>query len=177
MKEKIIMDGRGMERALVRIAHEIIERNQDVSNVALIGIHRRGVPLAKRLAAHIAAFEGVEVPVGTLDITSYRDDLSEQTAKSAGTSDIPFAVRGKTIVMVDDVVHTGRTARAAMDAVMAIGRPAKIQLAVLIDRGHLELPIKATYVGKNIPTSLKEVVAVRLTEQDGKTEVVILEKE
>jgi len=176
MKEKIIMDGRGMERALVRIAHEIIERNQDVSNVALIGIHRRGVPLAKRLAAHIAAFEGVEVPVGTLDITSYRDDLSEQTAKSAGTSDIPFAVRGKTIVMVDDVVHTGRTARAAMDAIMDLGRPSRLQFAALIDRGHRELPIRPDYVGKNVPTSHEELVAVRVAEIDGEECVAILDK-
>jgi len=176
MKEKIIMDGRGMERALVRIAHEIIERNQDVSNVALIGIHRRGVPLAKRLAAHIAAFEGVEVPVGTLDITSYRDDLSEQTAKSAGTSDITCAVRGKTIVMVDDVVHTGRTARAAMDAITALGRPARIQLAVLVDRGHRELPIRPDYVGLNIPTSRSEIVSVMLSETDGANMIRLCEK-
>lgn len=175
MKEKIIMDSRGMDRALIRIAHEIIERNQDVSNIALIGIHRRGVPLAKRLAAHIAAFEGVDVPVGTLDITSYRDDLSEKTAgKSAGKSDIPFAVKGKTIVMVDDVVHTGRTARAAMDAIIDLGRPARLQFAALIDRGHRELPIRPDYVGKNLPTSHDELVAVRVAEIDGEECVAIL---
>ncbi|MGI6151868.1 MAG: bifunctional pyr operon transcriptional regulator/uracil phosphoribosyltransferase PyrR [Christensenellales bacterium] len=177
MKEKIIMDRRGMDRALLRIAHEIIECNQGVSDIALIGIHRRGVPLANRLAAHIAAFEGIDVPVGTLDITSYRDDLSEQSeAVTAGRSDIPFAVRGKTIIMVDDVVHTGRTARAAMDAIIDLGRPARLQFAALIDRGHRELPIRPDYVGKNLPTSQRELVAVRVAEIDGEECVAILDQ-
>ncbi len=176
-EKKIIMDGRGMDRALLRIAHEIIERNQGVSEIALIGIHSRGVPLAKRLAAHIAAIEGINVPVGTLDTTSYRDDLSEQSAATkAGRSDIPFTVRGKTIVMVDDVVHTGRTARAAMDAIIDLGRPARLQFAALIDRGHRELPIRPDYVGKNLPTSHEELVAVRVAEIDGVECVAILDK-
>ncbi len=179
MKEKkIIMDARGMDRALLRIAHEIIERNQGVCDIALIGIKRRGVPIAKKLAEHIAAIEGISVPVGTLDITSYRDDLSEQPAAlSAGATDISFNIKGKTIVMVDDVVHTGRTARAAMDAIIDHGRPSRIQFAALIDRGHRELPIRPDYVGKNLPTSHDELVAVCILEIDGSEGVALMEKD
>jgi len=175
-EKKAIMDGRDMDRALIRIAHEIIERNQGVSDVALVGVQRRGVTLAKRLARHIASIEKVEVPVGTLDITSYRDDLSGHSAKkNAEATDIPFNITGKTIVMVDDVVHTGRTARAAMDAIIDLGRPSRLQFAALIDRGHRELPIRPDYVGKNLPTSHDELVAVSVTEIDGKEGVSILD--
>jgi pyrimidine operon attenuation protein/uracil phosphoribosyltransferase len=173
-----IMNEDDVRRALLRISHQIIEKNHGTENLCLIGIKTRGAPLARRIAQNIKAIENVDVDVGELDITLYRDDLDKLSLDPVvNETNVPFSVVDRTVVLVDDVIFTGRTARAAMDAVMAIGRPAKIQLAVLIDRGHLELPIKATYVGKNIPTSLKEVVAVRLTEQDGKTEVVILEKE
>jgi pyrimidine operon attenuation protein/uracil phosphoribosyltransferase len=172
-----IMNEDDVRRALIRISHQIIEKNRGTENLCLIGIKTRGVPLAREIARNIKEIENVDVDVGELDITLYRDDLDKLGLDPiVNETFVPFSVVDKTVVLVDDVIFTGRTARAAMDAVMAIGRPAKIQLAVLIDRGHLELPIKATYVGKNIPTSLKEVVSVRLTEQDGKTEVVILEK-
>ena len=156
-----------IERILRRISHQIIEKNQGTDNLCLIGIHTRGVPLAYRIAADIKAIEGASLPVGELDITLYRDDLSlisETPAVKA--SRVDFDVTGKTVVLVDDVIYTGRTARAALDAVMKLGRPAKVQLCVLIDRGHSELPIKANFVGKNIPTSVDEVVAVRLRETD-----------
>lgn len=171
-----IMNGEDMQRVLVRIAHEMIEKNHGFDNLCLIGIKTRGVPLAHRIAQNIKTMTGTELDVGSLDITLYRDDLT-RIALDPVVSDtsVPFSVEGKTVILVDDVIFTGRTARAALDAVMALGRPARIQLAVLIDRGHSELPIKATYVGKNIPTSLSEVVSVRLTEQDGATNVVICE--
>ena len=169
-----IMDEAAMDRALSRIAHEIIERNHGTGQLALIGIQRRGVPLAKRLAERIEVFEGVNVPVGVLDITFYRDDLSLlDDHPIVKDTDIPFPVAGLDMVMVDDVLYTGRTARSAMDAVMDIGRPRSIQFAVLIDRGHRELPIRADYVGKNVPTSQEEVVHVRMAEIDGEDEVVI----
>ena len=173
-----IMDAQAVERTLVRIAHQIIEKNQGVGELCLVGIKTRGVPLARRLSENIRAIEGVEVPVGELDITLYRDDVSpiSQQPVVNGT-DIPFPVRGRTVVLVDDVIYTCRTARAAMDAVMQLGRPARIQLFCLIDRGHAELPIKATYIGKNIPTSLSEFVSVRLEETDGETGVSIFERD
>lgn len=179
MREKAhIMDQRAMDRAMVRIAHEIIERNKGVESLALIGIQRRGVPIAHRVAENIKQVEGTTVPVGILDITLYRDDLSELAEHPIiNDTDIPFAVNDKTIVMVDDVIFTGRTARAAMDAIIDLGRPRCIQLAVLIDRGHRELPIRADYVGKNAPTSLSELVAVNMKEIDGENKVVILEIE
>lgn len=172
-----IMDEAGVERTLVRIAHQIIEKNQGTENVCLVGIHTRGVPLAQRIAANIEKIEGTEVPVGELDITLYRDDLS-QRSESPVVSDtnIPFSIKDKTVILVDDVIYTCRTARAALDAIMAISRPARIQLCCMVDRGHAELPIKANFVGKNIPTSHSELVSVKLEETDGETSVSIYER-
>jgi len=179
VKEKAqIMDREQIRRALTRIGHEIVERNWGTEGIVLVGIRTRGVPLANRLAEVIQMIERVQVPVGSLDITLYRDDLSyvaEQPIVSR--TSMPVNVEGRVVVLVDDVLFTGRTARAALDAIMDLGRPARVQLAVLVDRGHRELPIRADYVGKNVPTSTKEVVGVRLTETDGDERVVILEKE
>ncbi|HHW45091.1 bifunctional pyr operon transcriptional regulator/uracil phosphoribosyltransferase PyrR [Desulfofundulus thermobenzoicus] len=173
-----ILDKEGIRRALTRIAHEIIERNKGTEELALIGIRRRGVPLAERLAAKIKEIEGSTVPVGTLDITLYRDDLTTLAQQPlVHRTEVPFPVSDKKIVLVDDVIYTGRTIRAALDAIMDLGRPRVIQLAALIDRGHRELPIRADYVGKNVPTSRREVVAVRLQEIDGEERVLILEKD
>ncbi len=173
-----IMDEAAVDRTLIRIAHQIVEKNHGTENLCLIGIRTRGVPLAERLAANICAIEGAVVPVGKLDITLYRDDLSTiADAPVISHTDIPFDVSGKIVVLADDVIFTTRTARAAMEAVMVKGRPARIQLFALINRGHAELPIKPDFVGKNIPTSLNEVVAVRLRETDGETSVAIYEKE
>ena len=173
-----LMEEAAVSRAVSRIAHEIVERNDGTEGVALIGIRRRGVPLAHRIAENIARFEGVQVPVGELDIMLYRDDLTAigDMPRVSRTS-VPFSVTDRRIVIVDDVIYTGRTARAAIDAIFALGRPARIQLAVLVDRGHRELPIRADYVGKNIPTSHNEVVAVQLPEFDGVTAVKILSKD
>ena len=165
-----IMDEAAIDRTLVRIAHEILEKNDGTDDLCLIGIRTRGVPLAHRLAKNIEKIDGVQLPVGELDITLYRDDLSTVAdAPVLNRTDIP-------VVLVDDVIYTCRTARAALDAVMRLGRPARIQLFALIDRGHSELPIKANYVGKNIPTAKSEVVAVRLQETDGENSVCILER-
>lgn len=177
MKEKArIMDAQAMNRAISRIAHEIIEKNKGISNVVLIGIQRRGVPLAKLLAGQIEKAEGVRVPTGSLDITFYRDDLSlvGEHPVLNGT-DIPFSITNMDVVLVDDVLFTGRTTRAAMDALMDSGRPRRIQLAVLIDRGHRELPIRADFVGKNVPTSRGEVIAVRIAPFENVNEVVLNE--
>lgn len=172
-----IMDEPSFERTLVRIAHQIIEKNHGVEELCLIGIKTRGVPLARRVAANIRAIEGVDLPVGELDITLYRDDLQEiSEAPVVSESHIPFSVTGKTVILVDDVIFTCRTARAALDAIMALGRPARVQLFCMVDRGHAELPIKANYVGKNIPTSLDEIVSVKLTETDGETNISIHEQ-
>ena len=172
-----IMDEAGVERTLVRIAHQIIEKNQGVDNVCLIGIRTRGVPLAHRIAANISKIEGVEVPVGELDITLYRDDLGGiAEAPVVSDTNISFSIKDKTVILVDDVIYTCRTARAALDAIMAISRPARIQLCCMVDRGHAELPIKANYVGKNIPTSHSESVSVKLTETDGETNISIYNK-
>ncbi|MBE6914063.1 MAG: bifunctional pyr operon transcriptional regulator/uracil phosphoribosyltransferase PyrR [Ruminococcaceae bacterium] len=172
-----IIDSVSFERTLVRISHQIIERNHGTENLCLIGIRTRGVPLARRIAANIETIEGVRLPVGELDITLHRDDLSETPdAPIVSSTDIPFDITGKTVVLVDDVIYTCRTARAALDATMAIGRPARVQLFCMIDRGHSELPIKADYVGKNIPTALSETVSVKLEEIDGETNVSIFEK-
>ncbi len=172
-----IMDKASFDRTLVRIAHQIIEKNHGTDDLCLIGIRTRGVPLARRIAENIRIIEGTEIPVGELDITLYRDDLSTiADAPVVSSSNIPFSVEGKTVVLVDDVIYTCRTARAALDAVMTLGRPARIQLFCMIDRGHAELPIKANYIGKNIPTSQNEVVSVKLDETDGETGVAILER-
>jgi pyrimidine operon attenuation protein/uracil phosphoribosyltransferase len=177
VKEKAkIMDEAAMNRAMVRIAHEIIERNRGVSNVALIGIQRRGVPLARRLAEHIGKVEDIDIPVGSLDITFYRDDLSLVSEHPVlNGTDIPFGITDRNVVLVDDVLFTGRTVRAAMDALMDGGRACSIQLAVLIDRGHRELPIRADFVGKNVPTSRDELVAVRVAPYETPDEVVLMD--
>ncbi len=178
MREKaFIMDANGIKRAMTRIAHEIIEKNRGMANVVLIGIQRRGVPLARMLGEFIGGVEGIQVPVGVLDITLYRDDLSLLSEHPVlNGTDIPFDISGKTLVMVDDVLYTGRTARAAMDALIEMGRPRRIQLAVLVDRGHRELPIRADYVGQNLPTSQSEVVGVHVPSiDDGREDVVLYE--
>lgn len=175
VKKADILDAQGIERALTRIAHEIIERNRGVQDVRLIGIQRRGVPLARRLAEIIERVEGVRVPVGVLDITLYRDDLSLLSEQPViNSTDVPFVVSGKALVMVDDVLFTGRTARAAMDALCDMGRARSVQLAVLIDRGHRELPIRADYVGKNVPTARNELVSVCVNEIDGEQGVLLM---
>ncbi|HBC92931.1 MAG TPA: bifunctional pyr operon transcriptional regulator/uracil phosphoribosyltransferase PyrR [Pelotomaculum sp.] len=171
-----ILDQEGIRRSLTRIAHEIIERNKGTGSLVLIGIRRRGVPLAERLAERIKDIEGSSVPVGTLDITLYRDDLTSMAYQPlVRSTEVPFSVSGKTVVLVDDVIYTGRTIRAALDAVIDLGRPRVIQLAVLVDRGHRELPIRPDYVGKNVPTSRKEEALVKLNEIDGEERVIILE--
>ena len=165
-----IMDEQSFERTLVRISHQIIEKNHGVDDLCLIGIKTRGIPLARRVAANIKAIEGVDVSVGELDITHYRDDLSKITElPKVSNTNIDFDITEKNVIMVDDVLYTGRTARAGLDAIMNLGRAATIQLAVLIDRGHRELPIRADYVGKNVPTSHSETVSVKLKETDGET--------
>lgn len=171
-----VLDAEAVRRTIARIAHEIIERNKGTQQLALIGIRSRGVTLAKRLAAQIESIEGASVPVGILDITLYRDDLARIARNPVvRATDIPFDITDLRLVVIDDVLFTGRSVRAAMDALVDLGRPLSVQLAVLIDRGHRELPIRADYVGKNIPTSRKERVEVRLAESDGKDEVVIEE--
>ncbi|HHY43026.1 MAG TPA: bifunctional pyr operon transcriptional regulator/uracil phosphoribosyltransferase PyrR [Thermoanaerobacterales bacterium] len=178
MEEKArIMDEKAINRALIRISHEIIEKNKGVADLALVGIRRRGVPLARRLADYIYSIEGVEIPVGILDITLYRDDLSSLAPSPlVQKTEIPFKITDKKIILVDDVIYTGRTVRAALDALADLGRARTIQLAVLIDRGHRELPIRPDYVGKNVPTSREEIIEVRLTEVDGENSVVILKR-
>ncbi|MHB0885403.1 MAG: bifunctional pyr operon transcriptional regulator/uracil phosphoribosyltransferase PyrR [Bacillota bacterium] len=173
-----IMDAEAIRRGMVRIAHEIIERNKGTEGLVLIGIRRRGVPLAQRLAAFIEEIEGRKVPVGVLDITLYRDDLTTRTEQPVvHRTEVPVTIAGKTIILADDVLYTGRTVRAALDALMDLGRPAQIQCAVLIDRGHRELPIRADYVIKNVPTSKREVIECHLTEVDGGDDkVIIMEK-
>jgi pyrimidine operon attenuation protein / uracil phosphoribosyltransferase len=173
--EKVIMTEAEMRRALARIAHEIIERNGGVSDVVLVGLQTRGVPLAERLAAKLAELEGIDVPLGELDVTFYRDDLAVRDLKPiVKRTDIPVDIHDQRIVLVDDVLFTGRTIRAALDEVMDFGRPRNVQLAVLVDRGHRELPIRADYVGKNLPTAHDEKVRVRVAEVDGCDEVVII---
>lgn len=172
-----IMDEDGIRRAISRIAHEIVEKNKGTENLALIGIRTRGVPLAERIQEKIQEFEKANLPLGLLDITLYRDDLSTIDVQPVvHETMVPFSIEGKTIILVDDVLFTGRTARAALDALIDLGRPQKIQLAVLIDRGHRELPIRADYVGKNVPTSSREIISVCLEETDGSEEVLLLEK-
>ena len=173
MVEKLLMSQAEVRRALSRIAHEILERNHGVDGLVLVGMHTRGVPLARRLAERIREFEGKGIPVGALDIRLYRDDLPVRGPASNPSTDIPISIEDRKIVLVDDVLFTGRSIRAAMDALMDLGRPCLIQLAVLVDRGHRELPVRADYVGKNIPTSLDERVDVRLMEIDGNDAVVL----
>jgi pyrimidine operon attenuation protein/uracil phosphoribosyltransferase len=172
----IVMDADRMARSITRMAHEIVERNRGVEDLALIGIRARGVPLAARLAAEIKGIAGVEVPTGALDITLYRDDLMHHAVGPQPVirrTDVPFSMDDRLILLVDDVLYTGRTIRAALDALIDFGRPRAIQLVALIDRGHRELPIRADYVGKNIPTSRQQSVQVRLTEIDGCDEVEV----
>jgi pyrimidine operon attenuation protein/uracil phosphoribosyltransferase len=169
-----VMDARDVSRALTRIAHEILERNKGASDLVLLGIPSRGVPLARRIAERIASVEGLDVPVGSLDVTMYRDDLRMRPARTLMPTDIPAGgIDGKVVVLVDDVLFSGRTIRAALDAMNDLGRPQAVRLAVLVDRGHRELPIRADFVGKNLPTSLVEKVAVRLSEFDGEDAVTI----
>jgi pyrimidine operon attenuation protein/uracil phosphoribosyltransferase len=171
---RTVLDARDISRALTRIAHEILERNKGAHDLVLLGIPSRGVPLAKRIAAKIAAVEGIEIPVGSLDVTMYRDDLRMRPARTLLPTDIPHGgIDGKTVVLVDDVLFSGRTIRAALDAMNDLGRPRSVRLAVLVDRGHRELPIRADFVGKNLPTSLVEKVSVRLEEFDGADAVLI----
>lgn len=173
----VLMDTKGINRALVRIAHEIVEKNKGVESIVLVGIRSRGVPLSERIADAIEKIEGQRPPVGILDITLYRDDLSTLSYQPiVRPTTMPVDINRKTIVLVDDVLYTGRTIRAALDAVMDMGRPHAIQLAVLIDRGHRELPIRADYVGKNVPTSSKEAVGVLVSELDNEDKVVIREE-
>ena len=170
-----VMDEKAIKQALRRIAHEIIEHNKGIENIVLVGIRQRGVPLAGRLQAYLNEIEGSSIPLGILDITLYRDDLSRrQDQPVVHTTDVPFDLTEKHVVLVDDVLYTGRTIRAAMDALIDLGRPATIQLAVLIDRGHRELPIRADYVGKNVPTARSELVEVKVREIDQADRVDIL---
>ncbi|PKQ10110.1 MAG: bifunctional pyr operon transcriptional regulator/uracil phosphoribosyltransferase PyrR [Actinobacteria bacterium HGW-Actinobacteria-9] len=171
----VVMDGEAIDRALTRIAHEILEANRGAENIALAGIVTRGAHIAERLAARIAQIEGTRVPVGSLDISFYRDDVGVRLNPEVHRTDIPFEVEGRPLILVDDVLFTGRTIRAAMDAIMDYGRPDSVQLAVLVDRGHRELPIRADYVGKNVPTAGHERVRVLLTETDDSDSVLIEE--
>jgi pyrimidine operon attenuation protein/uracil phosphoribosyltransferase len=173
--EKVLLTSREISRALARIAHEIVERNKGAEGVVFVGMRTRGVPLARRIAETIEDFEGTPIPVGTLDIGLYRDDISPSESRSTTEShtDIPTSITDTRVVLVDDVLYTGRSIRAAMDALMDLGRPKSIQLAVLIDRGHRELPVRADYVGKNIPSSADEEIQVQLLETDGVDRVVI----
>ena len=177
-RERVVLDAKALDRALTRITHEILERNKDISDLALIGIRSRGVDLAARLGSKIHAVEGVEIPTGIIDITLYRDDLTRATQQpQVKGTDIRFPIDDRQLVLVDDVLFTGRTIRAALDALMDFGRPQSVQLAVLIDRGHRELPIRADYVGKNLPTAVTEAVEVHLEERDGRDEVVLVAAE
>jgi len=175
MSEKIVMTAEDIRRTLARIAHEIIERNKSTEQLVLVGLHTRGVPLAKRLAQSIEKYDNSRLAVGALDFSLYRDDLDpEETKRAVERTEIPSDITGKSVVLVDDVLYTGRSIRAAMDALIDLGRPLSIQLAVLIDRGHREMPIRADYVGKNIPSARNEDIQVRLTETDSLDEVAIV---
>ncbi|HKF00499.1 MAG TPA: bifunctional pyr operon transcriptional regulator/uracil phosphoribosyltransferase PyrR [Actinomycetes bacterium] len=172
-----VLDAADIGRILTRISHEIVERNKGTAGLALVGVHRRGVPLARRLAARLAGIEGGPVPVGAIDVAMYRDDIGMRPPAATHDTDLPFDLSGRVVVLVDDVLFTGRTIRAALDALVDFGRPHAIQLAVLVDRGHRELPIRADYVGKNIPTSMDEDVQVAVAEIDGADEVHIRTRE
>ncbi|MBC7326593.1 bifunctional pyr operon transcriptional regulator/uracil phosphoribosyltransferase PyrR [bacterium] len=175
-KKKLLMDENDIRRCINRIAHQVVEHNKGVENLVIIGIKRRGLPFAHRLASFLKDIEGVDIPVGSLDITPYRDDSKKSEGSPLG-SDIPFSLENKKVLLVDEVLFTGRTVRAAMDAIIDYGRPSAIQLAVLVDRGHRELPIRADFVGKNIPTSRSERVEVLWKELDGVDGVYLLEEE
>ncbi len=176
MKTKaIIMDEKAIERALFRISHEIIEKNKGVENIVLVGIMTRGWPLAHRLAKKIEEIEGSKVPLFSLDITYYRDDYEKDDRAPLSVKSVDFNIKDKTVVLVDDVLYTGRTVRAALDAIVDQGRPKNVELAVLIDRGHRELPIRADFIGKNVPTSRLERISVQLEETDGANQVIIAE--
>jgi pyrimidine operon attenuation protein/uracil phosphoribosyltransferase len=169
-----ILDKKAIDRTLTRLAHEILERNKGVEDLVIIGVYTRGVPLSKRIAEKIDEIEGIDVPSSSIDITLYRDDLSEiNKGPVVNDTQLDVNIENKKVILVDDVIYTGRTVRAALDALMDLGRPKSIQLAVLIDRGHRELPIRPDYVGKNVPTSKSEVIKVRLNEVDDVTEVAI----
>lgn len=171
-----ILDEEGIQRSLMRIAHEILEKNKGTQQLCIVGIRSRGVPLARRIAANIGKIEGKDVPVGILDITLYRDDLTSIASQPVvHKTEIDFDITGYNLILVDDVLYSGRTIRCALDALIDLGRPRTIQLAVLVDRGHRELPIRPDFVGKNIPTAKNEMVEVRLKETDGKDEVVLVE--
>jgi pyrimidine operon attenuation protein / uracil phosphoribosyltransferase len=172
-----VLDEAALDRALTRIAHEILERNGGAKDLTFVGLRTRGVTLAQRLVAKIAHIDGASLPVGTLDVTLYRDDLDVRGVPVIRGTDIPFPIKDRVVVLVDDVLFTGRTVRAALDALIDLGRPRSIQLAIIVDRGHRELPIRPDYVGKNLPTSRRESVAVRLREHDGEDRVVIEEPE
>ena len=177
MQAKEVVDQVTMKRALTRITYEIIERNHSIDDIVLVGIKTRGIYIASRIAERLKQLEGIEVPVGELDITLYRDDKKEAPDEpELHSSDIPVSLEGKEVILIDDVLYTGRTIRAAMDAVMDFGRPRKISLAVLVDRGHRELPIRADYVGKNIPTSKVEEILVEMQELDGQDRIMILKE-
>jgi len=173
-RRAVVFSAEDLRRAQVRIAHEIVERNHGAEGIVLVGLHERGPEIAQRLAAAIASFEDVEVPVGALDVAFYRDDIGMRPVQPLGPTEIPVDIGGKVVVLADDVLFTGRTIRAAMDALTELGRPRAIQLAVLVDRGHFELPIRADFVGKNLPTKIAEDVRVRLHEHDGTDDVVEL---
>jgi pyrimidine operon attenuation protein/uracil phosphoribosyltransferase len=176
-EKAVLMDEHAISRALTRISHEIIERNKGLSDLVIIGIQRRGVPMAKRIASILESIEAVRPPVGILDITFYRDDLSMLSSHPiVNGTDIPFDVNDKTIVLVDDVLYTGRTVRASIEALFDMGRPASIQLAIMVDRGHRQLPVRADYVGKNVPTSNSESIRVELSEVDGADRVVLCDE-
>jgi pyrimidine operon attenuation protein/uracil phosphoribosyltransferase len=171
----LVMDAADVGRALTRIAHEVVERNKGVQGLVVVGIHTRGVPLARRLAAKLREIEGAEVPAGALDVTMYRDDIGLRPPGATRDTDLPFDLAGMVVVLVDDVLYTGRTIRAALDALTDFGRPRAMQLAVLVDRGHRELPLRADYVGKNLPTAPEAVVKVLLEETDGRDGVLVME--
>lgn len=177
IEKAVLMDEKAITRAITRVSHEIIERNKGVEDVVLVGVKTRGVPIADRIAKKILQIEGVEVKTGIIDITLYRDDLEKvEMEPIVKGSYLDFDVNGKIVVLVDDVLYTGRTVRSALDAIIDIGRPNVIQLAVLVDRGHRELPIRADFVGKNVPTSRQEIISVKLNETDGEDSVTINEK-
>src|SRR5919205_3525406 len=177
LAQKRLLGADDVRRAIARLAHEIVERNQGVDSLVLVGLRTRGIPLARRLQRRILEFEGVEVPLGELDVTLYRDDVHQRAPRALSPTSIPVDIADQTLVLVDDVLYTGRTIRAALDALIDLGRPRAIQLLCLVDRGHRELPIRPDYVGKNVPTSRQEKVAVRLEEVDGVDEVVLIQSE